>query len=177
MINHSCILYSVFFSSNCYTENDSCPIKHQKTNMYFHMTAGCIMAWICHSCCFSSVPTMPTGLKSDYLIRCCFSPVGIVGTQPFMYYVYLSLPTLIVFYIFNSIYLYFIVGSTLWSQSFLHHLPYIFWGPRWSPDPQPKFVCLASLGVLYLLFQNSLLLLKVLMVQKSCILGASWHIF
>jgi hypothetical protein len=25
----------------------------------------------------------------------------------------------------------------------LNHLPYSFWGPRWPPDPRPKFVCLA----------------------------------
>ena len=44
----------------------------------------------------------------------------------------------------------------------MHHLPYSFWGP-WRPaDPQPKFFSLASLAVLHLLFQNSLLLLKML---------------
>jgi hypothetical protein len=37
-----------------------------------------------------------------------------------------------------------------------------FWGPSRPTDPQPKFFSLASLAVLHLLFQNILLLLKVL---------------
>jgi hypothetical protein len=42
------------------------------------------------------------------------------------------------------------------------HLPYNFRGPWWPTDPQPKLFSLASLAVLHPLFQNSLLLLKML---------------
>jgi hypothetical protein len=43
----------------------------------------------------------------------------------------------------------------------VHHIFYSFWGPWRSTDPRPKFFSLASLPVLHLLFQNSLLLCKV----------------
>ena len=44
----------------------------------------------------------------------------------------------------------------------LHHLPNSFWRPWRLTDLRPKFFSLASLAVLHLIFQNSLLLLKVL---------------
>ena len=51
-------------------------------------------------------------------------------------------------------------------------LPYSFWGPWRSTEPRPKCFRLALLTVLHLLFQNSLLILKVLKalprVLKMC---------